>query len=209
MKNTNTLGRLAFGAALLGMTGAASAATVSFTNIDDADGLAALFDPATTTPSGNTINFGINAFEASTSFGLFTQATDTMVLTINAPDGYKITKITYSEGGSGSSSGGGISFAVASVIINGSAIEPISRAFLGGSGSWDADTSVSFTSPLTSAVLSVTNTLAAFGGGGGAIIAKEWANVEANIAPVPVPPAVWMLASAIVGLVTIGRRKAA
>ena len=30
-----------------------------------------------------------------------------------------------------------------------------------------------------------------------------------DVAPVPLPPAVWMLGSAIVGLVTVGRRKAA
>jgi len=30
-----------------------------------------------------------------------------------------------------------------------------------------------------------------------------------DVAPIPLPPAVWMLGSAIVGLVTVGRRKAA
>ncbi|MGE3772551.1 MAG: hypothetical protein AB7I32_06465, partial [Gammaproteobacteria bacterium] len=103
--------------------------------------------------------------------------------------------------------GGGISFAVASVIVNGSAIEPISRAFLGGDGGWDAETSVSFAGLVTSATLSVTNTLAAFGGAGSASIEKTFANLSAEIAPVPVPPAVWMLGSAIVGLATVGRRK--
>lgn len=207
MNNTNKFTRLALGAALLGAAGMANAANVTFTGIDDADGLAALFDPASTVANGNTLDFGISNFEAAAAAGLFTQATDTMVLTINAPAGFRITKITYSEGGEGSSVGGGISFAVASVIVNGSAIEPISRAFLGGDGGWDAETSVSFAGLVTSATLSVTNTLAAFGGAGSASIEKTFANLSAEIAPVPVPPAVWMLGSAIVGLATVGRRK--
>lgn len=209
MNMTNKFAQVALGAALFGAASFASAATVTFTGLDDADNSAALFDPATSIQNGNTLDFGISEFSATAAALAFQQATDTMTLTINAPTGFKITKITYSEGGTGSASSGGVSFAVASVIVNGSAIEPISRAFLGGSGGWDAETSVSFTTDITSATLSVTNTLAAFGGGGSAAIAKTFANVSAEIAPIPVPPAVWMLGSAIIGLATVGRRKSA
>ena len=209
MNNMNKLSRIALGAALFGAASVASAATVTFSAFGDADGLTALFNPAASVATGNTLDLGVNAFTASAAAGLFTQATDTMTLTITAPAGFKITKISYSEGGTGSASGGGVSFAVASVIVNGSAAEPIARVFAGGSGGWDADTSISFSEIVTSASLSVTNTLAAFGGAGAASITKSFASLSADIAPVPVPPAVWMLGSAIIGLATVARRKSA
>jgi len=209
MNKTNKFARLALGAALFGAASFATAATVTFDDIGDADGLPALFNPAASVPSGNTLDLGVSDFAASAASGLFAQATDTMTFTINAPAGYKITSISYSEGGDGDASGGGVSFAVASVVVNGQAMEPISRVFAGGSGGWDASTSMSFSDVVTSAAMSVTNTLAAFGGAGSASISKTFANVTAEIAPIPVPPAVWMLGSAIIGLATVGRRKAA
>jgi hypothetical protein len=100
---------------LLIAAAAAEAQTVTFSRIDDAVG-SRWFDPATTRPDSldrNKLIIGFNRgldsttlkyreFRASTLAYSYTSATDTISFRIQAPSGYYITKITYTQRGSGS-----------------------------------------------------------------------------------------------------------
>ena len=87
--------QLGLAAAIIsGMAGAAQAATVTFSNIMDGDGSAALFDTSTTVPTGDgdTLQIGLNTFTADGAF--LPSALDTLSLTITAAPGRSITSIT-------------------------------------------------------------------------------------------------------------------
>ena len=92
-------------------------ATVKFVGIDDAVP-SKFFDPATSQATGNKLIIGFNTgrdpatwklndFMASTSAYRHLAAMDTLTFTVQAPSGYYITKITYTQRGTGSATGTG------------------------------------------------------------------------------------------------------
>ena len=86
--------------------------TVRFVGIDDAVE-SRFFDPATTLPVGNKLVIGFNTgkdpatwksneFKASTAAYSYLSAMDTISFTIEAPSGYYVSRITYTQRGTGS-----------------------------------------------------------------------------------------------------------
>ncbi|MBI2799559.1 MAG: hypothetical protein HYX63_04640 [Gammaproteobacteria bacterium] len=211
----NLFQRTAIASAFLVIGATAQAANVTYSNIADANGVPALFDPATTAPDISNVNklvLGLDNFTVSAANGAFNQVSDTLSFKVTAPSGFKITKLTYTEGGTGVSTGAFAgSSATVSLIANGKPASPGFAGFLNLSGSWGPVTKVyDFTGAGGESIVdfSVVNTLGAFAfTGSTASITKTSASITAEIAAVPLPPAAWMLGSALVGLVTVGRRK--
>jgi len=134
---------------------------------------------------------------------------------ITAPTGMVITKLTYVESGVGTIAGTDAIGAIAEsvqLIANGTPLSPLGAAAFGGPGSyvWGPLTQTfDFGAGVAEVDFAVINTLFAFALTGSATNEKLGASIEATLAPIPLPPAAWMLGSALVGLVTVGRRKLA
>jgi hypothetical protein len=115
MKRHGWAGWWAGCALLVGMVSAAQAQTVTFSNINDAVP-GKYFDSTTTAAdptNGNRLIIGFNSgfdsttwvyrtFRASTAAFYRTSAMDTITFLIEAPDGYYVSKITYTQNGTGS-----------------------------------------------------------------------------------------------------------
>lgn len=212
MKSSRFVRSALAGAVLLGAGSVAQAATVTFTNINDPTP-GANFDSATSLAAGNTLNIGLLNFAASAPglFGSVAVATDTINFLITAPTGFKVTKVTYNESGTFTNGANATTVDTGSWSVNGVGgvlgTEVHTAGATGTSGTWSLGT---FTNPNSStALVTITNTLVAIAGPTNANIAKTLASVSVDLAPVPLPPAAWMLGSALVALVTVGRRKGA
>jgi hypothetical protein len=209
--NTNMMSAIAGVAMLAGSTVAAQAATVTFSNLADGNNAAQFFDIGTTMIAGNSITIGINGFTANGASNLTLSALDTFSFLVTAPTGYKITKVTYSESGNGETTGG-VAMATGSITADGIPKNFLTQLFMPNTGlsDWSIGGSVDIANK-DSVAVSIVNSLfaVAFGPGQVATISKTGASISVDVAPIPLPPAVWMLGSAIVGLVTVGRRKAA
>lgn len=163
------------------------------------------------------VNLGLNAFEAvATSQTSPGDAFDTTSLDIVAPDGYVITGIQFVEE---------LEFEVNNgiIIANGSLEVGDVTSNLGdtlivntfldlGMMSGSFDSGFIALDNLASIDVSVTNSLTAveFGVDSVAEIFKTAAYFDvtlAEAAPVPLPPAAWLLGSAVLGLLTVRRNK--
>lgn len=204
---SKTLGAVALAAITFG----ANAATVTFSNLADGNGAPSFFDIGTTTISGNQITIGINNFKADGASQVTVSALDTFSFTVTAPTGFKITKITYTESGKGETTNG-FAAATGSITADGTPKNFLTQLFIPNTSEsdWSITGSVNVANKDSIAV-SIVNSLfaAAFLPTDLAYVEKTGASISVDIAPVPVPPAVWMLGSAIVGLATVGRRKSA
>ncbi|HMM75825.1 MAG TPA: VPLPA-CTERM sorting domain-containing protein [Gammaproteobacteria bacterium] len=204
---SKTLGAVALAAITFG----ANAATVTFSNLADGNGAPSFFDIGTTTISGNQITIGINNFKADGASQVTVSALDTFSFTVTAPTGFKITKITYTESGKGETTNG-FAAATGSITADGTPKNFLTQLFIPNTSEsdWSITGSVDVANKDSIAV-SIVNSLfaAAFLPTDLAYVEKTGASISVDIAPVPVPPAVWMLGSAIVGLATVGRRKSA
>lgn len=204
---SKTLGAVALAAITFG----ANAATVTFSNLADGNGAPSFFDIGTTTISGNQITIGINNFKADGASQVTVSALDTFSFTVTAPTGFKITKITYTESGKGETTNG-VAAATGSITADGTPKNFLTQLFIPNTSEsdWSITGSVDVANKDSIAV-SIVNSLfaAAFLPTDLAYVEKTGASISVDIAPVPVPPAVWMLGSAIVGLATVGRRKSA
>lgn len=204
---SKTLGAVALAAITFG----ANAATVTFSNLADGNGAPSFFDIGTTTISGNQITIGINNFKADGASQVTVSALDTFSFTVTAPTGFKIAKITYTESGKGETTNG-FAAATGSITADGTPKNFLTQLFIPNTSEsdWSITGSVNIANKDSIAV-SIVNSLfaAAFLPTDLAYVEKTGASISVDIAPVPVPPAVWMLGSAIVGLATVGRRKSA
>jgi len=204
---SKTLGAVALAAITFG----ANAATVTFSNLADGNGAPSFFDIGTTTISGNQITIGINNFKADGASQVTVSALDTFSFTVTAPTGFKITKITYTESGKGETTNG-FAAATGSITADGTPKNFLTQLFIPNTSEsdWSITGSVNIADKDSIAV-SIVNSLfaAAFLPTDLAYVEKTGASISVDIAPVLVPPAVWMLGSAIVGLATVGRRKSA
>jgi hypothetical protein len=115
---------------VMGAAGSAQAQTVKFSRIDDAVA-SRWVDPTTTRVDAvdrNKLIVGFNKgldsrtlkyreFRASTAAFNYTAAMDTISVRLTAPAGYYIAKVTYTQRGSGSTSGTGRASGAASWIV--------------------------------------------------------------------------------------------
>ncbi len=206
---SKTLGAVALAAITVG----ANAATVTFFDLSDSD--PGNYDVGTTLATGNVLTLGLDNFTAAAPGTFqsipvpFSNAFDTISFKIQAPTGFKITKLSYTESGTYNNDDGTFTYATGSWFVDG-ATQSLGIFFQGGAdGNWtlSKDRAISGAGDLIS--VSITNNLFAIAPLGASSISKTAASLTVELAPVPVPPAVWMLGSAIVGLATVGRRKAA
>lgn len=215
----STTGLLA-AAALFGVTAltGAQAANVTFSDINDAVNAPPapneLFDASATAPDGGDANklvIALDNFKADGANANTISALDTISFMITAPLNYVITKVTYEESGSRTMTGtGGVTVASGNWVVGGDASDLGLHVFTSGSGNWALDSFFEFSvgDNVTELPVSITNSLLAFGGTS-SIIEKTAASVAVELAFVPIPPAVFLLGSALLGLVVVGRREAA
>ena len=204
---------LFFTLTLLLSFGSAHAAFVTVSNVMDIDGSAINFDPATTSAGGTstiTIGFAAAGFIAdSTAINTVATASDTLSMTVTAAPGFVITGVRYFESGGGETGAGGVANAQGGMVVDGLPAGFGMFTYLpNGGGDWDINSLIIPVANKTEIQLSATNTLIAFlFGVGPATIFKDEARFEVTLAPVPLPPAVWLSGSALVGLVSIGARR--
>ena len=222
MKNQATLTKLAISTVLLAGSTAASAAFVTFSNINDSDpgGFGAALI------AGNSLQIDVSGFNA-TAVGTdddidLNPIFDTLSFKVTAPTGMFIESFNYHEHLKAINviGPGGIAKikATGSLVLNGDSFSlgtfSLSGAtFLGGTPFvLGNENSILLPGSVTELTVSITNSIlaVALGDGTTANVAKGQFGDEVfsvNLAPIPLPPAAWMLGSALVGLVAVGRRK--
>jgi len=219
----STTGLLA-AAALFGATAltGAQAANVTYSDIDDAFNVPEvpfeMFDVGATAVDGgnaNRLNLGLTDFKADSTTSLF--SFDTMSLLITAPVNYVITKLTYKETASFSLENQSFVAATGSIAAGGQTknlgLNSASIASEGAdsAGDWNLGATFDFAvgDGVSELLVTVSNSLVAIATGatGDASVTKTSAYVEAELSFVPIPPAVFLLGSALMGLVVVGRRR--
>jgi hypothetical protein len=200
--------------------GTAHGATVEFRDINDAvPGM--WFDSATTVPDGDNVlsigldNFAVTATGGGTAEDKFKNALDTIAFTILAPDGYTITEIAYTEGGTASRTG-----STAFTLATGSwTVDGVTGAFenvvgltpTSGSTTWSLGANRSFGvgDMKTSIAVIITNqiTAVAMTSGDVAMIGKSNpTTLEVTITPIPIPGAALLFGSGLIGIIAWRRR---
>lgn len=213
MNARKTIGKAFLGATFLAVAPlAAQAATVTFSNLADGNNAAAFFDIGTTVIDGDNIDIGINGFTANGSNQATLSALDTFSFTVKANPGFVITKVSYTESGSGQTTNG-VALATGSITADGTPKNFLTQLFTPNTGlsNWSIGGSVDVANK-QEIIVSIVNSLFAVTFGGLtdiATISKTGATLTIETieaAPIPLPPAAWLLGSALVGLVTMGRR---
>jgi len=193
------------GILLFAVTGV-QAASVTFSNIVDGDGLPQFFDVGETSASGNMLTIGLNNFKADGATGP-NSALDTLSFTVTAPVGYWITKVTYAEGGDGQTTDG-MAIASGSITADGTP-KNFNTQFFGpnSNGGWSTTGWVDI-DDATEIQVSIFNSLfaAIFEDGETAWVKKTLASVEVEIAPVPIPSTLLLLGGGLAGLFCLRRR---
>ncbi len=219
-KLAKLIGAPILGVALFASASVVSAATVTFSGFSSSEeGLFELpgTDPITGT---NLLNFNdysmLPAFSVTANGLEVVDAFDTLSFDIWAPAGYVITKVKYKEGGTASVVGQGLAQAKGSVVFNGKSNSMGLLLLTAPTEEMDwtlgATKSYALADNVNKVSMSITNSIlaAAFGGNEEAdwsTVSKNLASVEVTLTAVPLPPAAWMLGSALIGLATVGRRK--
>jgi hypothetical protein len=218
MKKTAAIGALVIAPSLMFAAAASQAATVQFTDLDDA--FPQFFDLATTTPSGNVLTIGLDAFAADAGGGTPAQiGFDTITFRIVTQPGYYVTKVVYTEGGDVSRAAPNVGDVALTVATGSWVVNGMTGGFdtiLGtsptnGTVSWEISAQTpGFTAAddMTNFLVSITNNIqaVAVGGTADARIEKTYASVEVFTAVIPLPPSVWLLGSALFGVGVLGRR---
>lgn len=223
MSRKNVLG-LTAGVLALALSGAASAATVTIDGFSDIDGTADGFDAAATaasvaggleTDANGVVSFNIaQSFSASSTAGSSDLAFDQMGFKITAPDGYYISRILYNEDISGQAGAlsaiaatGAVTFGGQTVVLgsfNGfGPVGPASLSFKTGGGT--GAELIDVNGAPTELLVAISNTLVTLGD---ASLSKDNVFFSVEVKPVPVPPALILLGSAIAGLAMVSRKKA-
>ena len=207
----NTVLKALVVASCIGVASNASAATVSFANFDDNDGPLEGYDADATAAgagSSNTLNFVVSDFTASSSAGGGDIAFDQLSFDVIAPAGYVITGFSvYEVLLSDTEAAGSVTGASLSLDINGTSFSLGSGVYTGGIGTVTKVVSDTGTIDIASAAaldVSIDNNLFAANGG---TISKAESSITFQVAPVPLPPAVWLFGSALIGLATVARTR--
>jgi hypothetical protein len=200
-----------YAAALVDLSGT----HVDFVGIQDAVP-GGLFDAAASTVTGDALSLGLDAFKADSN----STVSDVMSFTIKAKPEQFITSVKYREAG-GWSIVGPAGFVSASANWSvGTQSGVVGTFFLfgaGNSGTWATPSDSPPGTPqyavinfapsekVTELYVSIANILsAAAPTGASASVFKDMASLE--VEAVPVPPAVWLLGSALFGMGVLGRR---
>ena len=191
------------GAVLLGTASAANAFTITFGAATDSNGVSAFYNPAGNLAVGNVLTMGLDSFEAVSALNTVVAASDANDFTITC-NGCVITKVTLLEKGTGNGHASGFASAVGKLTADGHSKNTLTAVVLPATdGTIAIGTSVDVANKSSIAV-NVNNSLFAANGGE---IAKTLSTITVDASPVPLPPAVWMLGSSLVGLIAVGRRK--
>ncbi|HAZ60942.1 MAG TPA: hypothetical protein DCY89_05140 [Gammaproteobacteria bacterium] len=217
--STGTLwGKIAVGALAGACAGAAQAAPVTISGISSSE--PNLFTGATLNAAGNQVVIEFADFSASAPKPMgpisqpFASAFDTISFRLTASEGWFFTTLDYIEGLQGTATNGGFAFGTGSFTYNGTSVTLGTFPVFSNGGSGVSVGSL-FTSPtiqlgpqFTTLDITITNSLfaGALGANATATIAKTSALLNIQTQFIPVPAAAWLFASAMVGLVTIGRR---
>jgi len=202
------------------MVGAVQAATITggsvdFTNLVAGDSLK-FFDVDTTAidlNDNNKLVIGLSDFLANgtASPTAPVTASDTLTMRIVAHPGFFITSVDYAEGGSGQTTNG-VASATASLVADSIPRNlPIQFFSLNTGGTWETSTQglPILINNKTSIDVSIVNSLfaVAFGSGDIAQISKTSASLTVGVAPIPLPAAVWLFGSALIGFVSFSGRR--
>lgn len=182
---------------LLGVTGA-QAATVTFSDFSSTG----VFGAATQV--GDSLDIDVSGFVADSSSPFTSVVFDALSFTVTAAPGRVIKTIAYSELVQGTTGVGGFAGATGNIVIGGTAYS-LGFTFAPPGASISANLAISpiDVGGVGSITVQIFNSL--FAAGGPATIEKTSALFE--VTTVPVPAAVWMFGSAMIGLVAIARRK--
>jgi hypothetical protein len=206
---SNAFSKSLLAVALASVSAAASSATVVFSDFVSAN--PALFDEASTTVSGDTLTIGLSNFTATATPGALPvgSAFDTFTFKVTAEKGFLISGFNYNEAVNYTTNGG-VAVATGSITYNGlpaSLGVVIAPNNANGSGGLSDVRSFSGVSEL---LVVISNSLFAASVGGSASISKSLAQFSISTieapAEIPVPAVAWMFGTALVGLVTVGRR---
>lgn len=220
MNRTNLARSALAGAILMSMGSAASAITL------EGDTLWFSFDETTLNPlfgsfsvTGDTLTFDPTTWVAQTFNGISVANATTPQITVTAKTNFLLTGASLHEQGDyfriGSPAGEvgvGGQFILDNSPIGISAGALTDVTTIGGltPSEWNVDSAGSLSG--TSGLIKLENILIAGALGDGANLAyafveKKLIEISVGTQAVPLPPAAWMLGSALVGLVTVGRRK--
>lgn len=199
----------------LGATSASAALVVS--DVATGDGSEALFgtDIMQSGENGSTLTLELNEFVADGGgFGVFgpVTVTDTVTMTLTAPEGYFITGFVYNEAGNANVGFASFAEVTGSITVGGIPVNFNNELITPDSGmvSWSIDPiALALVEGVESVTVTITNTLSAvaFEPPEDAIIEKTEAILQVGLTPVPVPAAVWLFGSAVLGLVGMSRHK--
>lgn len=208
---------------LAGLSVGVQAATVQVIGTavnSDGDPLSGFGTTISQPGGGNTLELDVSNFTVEAlSNGDVENALDTLTFNIAAPAGYGITKVAYSEGLVGSVSGNAIGIATGSMVVSNDTIGDISGNFgtFLVTGPNQTSTIGQFVEDIFVSTLkiSITNQVTAVSLGGTATVSKGFdafgdpkaPQLQVTLAAVPLPPAIWLLGSAALGLVAIGRTR--
>lgn len=202
-------------------TSVASAAQVQVTGVATGDNSEALFGTniEQTGVNGEVLTLDINEFVADNSGAgilLPETVTDTVTMTLTAPENYRISSILYNEGGTAQTSDGVVTV-TGSITVGGIPVNFNEEVIIGDSGGevpWEVDPiPLALLGGVESVAVTITNTLFAFGFEPSSIatIEKTDAVLTLGLTPtaIPIPAAAWLFGSGLLGLVGIARRKKA
>jgi hypothetical protein len=200
-------------------TSVASAAQVQVTGVATGDGSETLFGTNIdqTGVNGEVLTLDINEFIADNSGAgilLPETVTDTVTMTLTAPENYRISSILYNEGGTAQTSEGVVTV-TGSITVGGIPVnfnEEVIGGDSGGEVPWELDPiPLALVGGVDSVVVTITNTLFAFGFEPSSIarIEKTDAVLTVGLTQIPIPAAVWLFGSGLLGLIGIARRKRA
>ena len=193
----------------LAFASSTNAMEVTFSDIANTDGNdASGYDTTATMANlldGNVLDIGVLPYSISNANAA--SMVDTLTVTVTAPAGFEITTVRYTESGLYNASNG---FAAATIQLLANTAEfgqdgaaPGSMAFFNSNGGWGPlNQEIVFDAGVSSADVSIQNTLFV----GNADISKTGASLTVELQAVPLPPAIWMLGSAIFGLIAVRRR---
>ena len=228
VKLPRAVGSLVLPGVFLLAAGSVQAATVTFTNINDSnsDPGVGFIIPADTFV-GNTYDIDVSGFDAVAPSGGASSIFDTIAFKIVAPTGYYISSVSYSEAVQAiiqtpAAGDVGIASTSGSAVIDGTSYDLVGSAPL----LWTSATHgavlqtglVSLSGQRTSLAMSITNSLSAIATGTASAEVRKGFDANGGTVPttvqvtlgqfvVPLPPALWLMGSALFGLAVVGRRR--
>ncbi len=193
-------------------------ALVDFTDIEAGNRDSSLFNVDATTAvdlsDGSKLIIGLKDFFAADGGAAPSAAVDTLTMTINAAPGYLITSVSYTEAGEGWTTNG-VASASGFFVADDIPINFPTQTLNPNTGTetnpapWMIPTMITPITNKTSIDISITNSLFAyaFSLDNKAQITKTSATLTIGVEPVPLPAAVWLFGSTLIGFVAFGRRR--